>query len=269
MSMMTSTGGAVEELAHTAYEVRQYREVGRAGLTARAEKLAPGGRFRCVDGVWQPQSYVGHAVVAMVANDPANAALEAKLRETQAALHGAVAADDLLYALPTASWHQTVANTLSAERYERQVVDAGRAGDYPHEVGRVLGELSGLAERETVRMRMIGLAFFGSALGVLGAFDEPAEFHRVLVWRERFYGRPEIAAWDIRRTRPFIGHVTLAYLGRMPTAAERAGLLAAAEAINTTLWREPVEFAMPYAELRSYWHLAEFTGLPELPRSRL
>jgi len=257
------------ELPFSTYDQRQRHEVSHAGLVARATRLAPGGRFLHERGAWRPQPYPGHAVVAMVAADRTNRDLETRLGRAQSALAEAFVEPDLFYLLPSASFHQTVANTLSDDRYRRQVVEAGIEHAYPRRVAAVLGELDSSRDDAPVSMRMIGVSLFGNALGALGVFETPEAFERVLAFRDAFYGHDGIAALGITRTRPFIGHVTLAYLGRSISEPERRRLVDVVWRISSEYFDDGPRFLLPRAELRAYDHLAEFKPLPDLPCARL
>ncbi|MEN9840764.1 MAG: hypothetical protein RL376_564 [Verrucomicrobiota bacterium] len=253
------------ELSYRAYQDRQQAEVTPAGLAARAAKVGAAGKFRRVGASWAPVPYVGHAVLSVLATAPENAPTVTTLGLAQDALVAGFARPDALYALPKESFHQTVANTLSDDRYQRHVVDKGLVAEYPKQVAGALAELPENGAASVPVMRMIGISIFGTALGVLGVFEEEAGFDRVIALRDRFYGSPEIAALGIRRTRPFIGHVTLAYVESELNATERERLVAVVSEINQDLAKQTVRFAMPVAELRSYEHLAEFRPMPWLP----
>jgi hypothetical protein len=254
-----------QELSFDAYQERQLHEITPAGLTARAAKLHASGRFSWTGAGWKPAPYVGHAVLATMDAAEENAEATRVLAEARDDLIAGYGRPDALFALPTESFHQTVANTLSAENHERLVVARGLEAAYPGRVARVLAELDSAGADEAPAMRMVGLALFGGAVGALGIFYTESGFERVLGFRDRFYGHAEIAGLGIRRTRPFIGHVTLAYLERAPDEVERARIVAVAGEINRGLARRELRFAMPRAELRAYAHLAEFRALSGLP----
>lgn len=264
--MLTSTE---IELAYNAYQVRQLHEVSPAGLKARVEKIEPGNKFTFKGGVWSPLPYVGHAVVSMVEGQHENAPLLDQLRSIQNQLSYNVADPSTLFLLPEASFHQTIANTLSAERYQRHVVERGLAESYPSQVASVFEDLPPSLALDRLSMRMIGLSLFSNAVGLLGVFDQEDDFQRVLHFREHFYGHERIGLLGIRRTRPFIGHITVAYLERPLDADAKVRLVEVAEAINRLLETRNVRFYLPKAELRAYEHLAEFKPLPGLPVYRL
>ncbi len=257
------------ELTFHAYQLRQLHEVSPEGLRARAARLEPGGKFSFQAGAWSPVSYPGYAVVAMVDGFHENMPLLTQLRAIQNQLSYNVADPSALYLLPEASLHQTVANTLSAERYHRHVADRGLAGTFAGQVTAAFEDLPPSLALDRLSMRMIGLSIFSNAIGLLGIFDREDDFHRVLHFRDHFYGHERIGALGIRRTRPFIGHITLAYLERPADADFRQRLVEVAEAINRLLADRDLRFYLPRAELRAYDHLAEFRALPGLPVYRL
>ena len=265
-AMLTATE---MELSFAAYQARQHHEVSIEGLTERAACVTPGGKFRLIDGTWEPQPYPGHAVVAMVEGDAANEPLGDRLRWMQHELIHGLPARDALFLLPPASFHQTLANTLSDDNYRSLVVDRGLAETYPRQVAEVFTELPPSILTSSVSLRMVGLGIFGTAIGALGVFDHEHDFRRVLHFRDQFYGHERIAALGIRRTRPFIGHATIAYVERTLTESERDRLLEVVAGINLVIATRDIRFHLPPAELRAYDHLAEFKALPGLPVYRL
>lgn len=257
------------ELPFNAYQERQWHEVSAVGLRARAERLTPGHKFAFQAGSWVPMPYVGHALVAMAGTRVENAPLMAQLGSIQNELSYNFADTRSLYFLPEASLHQTVANTLSAERHQQLVVDRGIAADYPRMVTSVFDDIPATTATDRLSMRMIGLSIFSNAVGLLGVFDREADFQRVIRFRDHFYGHDRIGNLGIRRTRPFIGHITLAYIESPLAPAGRHRLVDVAQAINQLLATRDVRFYLPVVELRAYDHLAEFKSLPGLPIHRL
>lgn len=257
------------ELSYAAYQERQLHEVSPEGLRARAERLAPGGKFSFNGGNWTPSPYVGHAVVTMAGATMRNAPLLEQLRSIQNELSYNLASPNSLYLLPEASLHQTIANTLSAERYRQLVVERGVAGSYPARVTGIFDDLPASREIQPLSMRMIGLSIFSNAVGLLGVFDHEEDFQRVLRFRDHFYGNERIGMLGIRRTRPFIGHITVAYIETLLDQPARARLVDIAQTTNRLLASRDVRFYLPTAELRAYDHLAEFKALPGLPSYRL
>jgi hypothetical protein len=257
------------ELSFAAYNERQHYEVSPAGLVARAATIRPGGKFSFQGGQWQPEPYVGHAVVSMVDGSPSNGSLRERLRSLQNELCVGISDPSALYLLPVESFHQTVANTLSDDKHQRLVVERGIAAEYPSLVTGAFADLPPSSGASPLTMRMIGLSIFSTAIGLLGVFDTPEEFQRVLQFREHFYGHERIGNLGIRRTRPFIGHITLAYIERVLDADERRRLVDIVTTLNQVIAARELRFHLPHAELRAYPHLAEFRPLRGLPVYRL
>jgi hypothetical protein len=171
-----------------------------------------------------------------------------------------------LYPLPTASFHQTVVSTFSAQRREEFLVAKGLEADFPALLRRVLGDEASPAE-DPVEMHLIGLSFFRTAMGVLGVFPRQAHFARVRAVRDRVYGHPQLSALGLTRTRPFIGHITLAYVEAELRDEERKHLTETALEVNRRLAARPLPYFMPVAALHRYDTLAAFErpeGYPQL-----
>lgn len=263
---MNTHAGSLE-LSFDAYQQRQWHEVSTQGLVSRVQKLAPAGKFRREGNTWVPTPYQGHAVLAVLNSTQDNNEAVSILSDTQEALLAGFTSEGMFFPLPVASFHQTIANTLSDENYHRLVVQAGLADTYPARVAKVLSDIKS-GSGEVPVMRMVGISIFGTALGVLGVFHEKSAFDRVLALRDGFYTHPDIAALGIRRTRPFIGHITLGYIESILDEAERVRLVEVVSKLNHKLAEQNVLFSMPVAELRAYDHLAEFRPLPHLPNHR-
>jgi hypothetical protein len=249
---------AVPELEFTTYQTRQVREVTPERLIYRAGQLRASGKFVLENGAWRGLSYEGCAVVSMVSTNPANDGLSESLQAMQQQVMDCFADPATCFLLPPASFHQTVANTLSDDRYRENVVQPGLTDQYPALISRAFANVPPATDPTPIRMRLAGLSLFSSAVGILGVFDHPADYERILAFREAFYADPDLAALTVRRTRPFIGHITLAYLETELSKPEKTRLVETCAAINQRLTDEPLYFTISTTELRSYPHLADF-----------
>lgn len=257
------------ELSFAAYNERQHHEISPDGLRNRAARVAPGGRALYENGEWEPQPYPGHAVVTMVSDLSQNDDLTAELEVVQRELSTGFGDPTAIYMLPQSSFHQTIANTLSDEKHQKLVVERGRASTFPRLVTDAFPEIPAMPAFAPMSMRMVGLGIFSTAIGVLGVFDSEEAFQRVLHFRDHFYRHSRIELLGIRRTRPFIGHVTVAYVERLLENDERHRLADTVAAINRSLAGRDLRFHLQTAELRAYDHLAEFKPIPGLPVYRL
>ncbi len=124
-------------------------------------------------------------------------------------------------------------------------------------------------EPEPVRMKMVGLSIFGTAIGMLGVFDDQDAYNRVTRFRAGFYGNPDLAALDVRMTRPFIGHVTLTYIEHYLNKNQKDQLANVVTEVNESLTGEKLYFNITQTGLRRYHHLAEFIKQDNYPTSSI
>ncbi|NJK98091.1 MAG: hypothetical protein HC905_27125, partial [Bacteroidales bacterium] len=134
--------------------------------------------------------------------------------------------------LPEHSFHQTIANTLSDKRYFENIVDKGFLDSFPEKVENAFQNVRLSYRTELLQMRMTGLNVFGSCVALLGVFDKEEDYDTVISFRKQFYGNPVMQQSGICWTRPFIGHITLAYLGRELNHTERLMLESAVNEVN-------------------------------------
>lgn len=247
----------ITDLAFEDYTDHQRAELSQERLLERAMSLRPSPSYRRNGRGWVPQSYPGFAVVSMVAENPGNENLPGILKAIQAHLLEQCPWEDLIYLLPAESFHQTIANTLSEERFMQHILRPGLEPVYPSLVAEAFARIPGRGAG-FLEMRLIGLGIFGTALGMLGVFEDEPDYRRILEFRSGLYEDPRLAALDVRRTRPFIGHVTLAYLGADLTAGQREELAASVHVINRHLETAPPLFRLSLTGLRRYHHLSAF-----------
>ncbi|MEM7108485.1 MAG: hypothetical protein AAF519_09695 [Bacteroidota bacterium] len=264
--MIVDTKDQIEELTFGGYTIRQQYEVTLDGLKTRAAGVRPSDKFNYNEGVWEKASYPGYAVVSMVQNNPGNSSLLSILKDIQRGLREALEAPDKCYLLPSESFHQTVANTLSADRFEKHVMKVGMEPEYPEIISAAFDQIDLNNEDEPIKMSMIGLSIFRSAIGILGTFQKALDFQRIIDFRNAFYSNQDLNKLDIRRTRPFIGHITLAYLDGNLTTDFRNLLTGVCQEINQGLSSESLLFNISNTELRKYDDLSHFQTLPHFPK---
>jgi hypothetical protein len=255
-----------KDLSFDEYTRRQYRELTPDKLLERALSVRPSGNYRYNGAGWEPQSYPGFAVVSMVDENPGNESVVTVLRAMAAGLMERCPWEGSIYLLPADSYHQTVANTLSEKRFLDHIVDAGLEGEYPGMVEKAFSRIAPTAQAQPLAMKMIGLSIFGTALGVLGVFENVADYQRILHFRSGFYSDPGLAALDVRMTRPFIGHITLAYIEADLTGEQRQQLAASVHALNGQLKEVEPVFHLSSTGLRRYEDLSAFRWKEGFPR---
>lgn len=270
---MTQAGGCerdAAELSHAEHDARQLQQCSAEALAASAPSLHAGEAAswepsRGLDA-WRPLPYPGLAFQAMGDADVRNQASVQRLCELQQALVALADGPGRYYPLPRDSLHQTLISTFSGSRRERHLVATGQLAGFPALLAQTLAAVVPPAPRDTVRMSLVGLSMFRTAIGALGIFENPEHYARVLALRARAYDDPRLRRVGLTRTRPFIGHVTLLYLQATPGAAEQARLLEALAAINRELRSRPLAWMMPVAELCEYAHLSAFPRHPDALR---
>jgi hypothetical protein len=262
--MILATAATVD-LAFEEYTARQHREVDADRLLERAMQVKPSGNYR-YDGLrWIPQPYPGFAVLSMVDEYPGNETLPEILAAVQKGLVEQCPWEGAIYFLPADSFHQTVANMVSEQRFIQRIAEAGLEGEYPGMVGRAFERIE-MKRRGPVEMQLIGISIFGTALGVLGVFREEEHYQRILRFRAGMYGDPGLAALDVRMTRPFIGHITLAYIEKDLSDEQRRQLAQAAGTLNGQIKEVRPEFSFTATGLMRYEHLSAFVRADGYPR---
>jgi hypothetical protein len=268
------------DLAFDEYTARQYRELDADRLLERAMQVRPSGNYRYEGARWLAQPYPGFAVLSMVDEHPGNETLPGILAALQKGLVERCPWEGALYLLPSDSFHQTVANMLSEGRFLQRIVAPGLEGDYPGIVGRAMERVGvgirggvetrvGVEMRGPVEMQLIGISIFGTALGVLGVLGEEEHYQRILRLRAGLYADPGLAALEVRMTRPFIGHITLAYIEKELSDEQRRQLAASVEALNGQLKEVKPVFRFSGTGLRRYEHLSAFLRSDGYPRCEL
>ncbi len=265
---MSTTQQPIAELTHAAHDARQREEITEPQMRERLPRLGIGGRANWIGETWEPLPYPGYAFQAMVQPYAENAHSLPRIEQARDWICGLPLTEPALFPLPTASFHQTVVNTFSADRLQRHLIEPGIEGDFPRLLSERLDTLQKPQTEEPVVMHLIGASLFRTAIGLLGVFPEASHFERVLRFRDQMYGDPVLQKIGLTRTRPFIAHVTLAYLERPLAETEAEALLTRILELNTQLATAPIPFAMPEARLHDYQTLAAFTtrdGYPGFP----
>ena len=252
------------ELSYSAYQERQLQAVSDAGVAASLKKAKQSDKFTYENDRWVKHPYPGYAVVSMLDSNPKNERLSTVLQAIQADLIWETKLNEYLFQLPDPSFHQTVANTLSSDKFITNIRSKGLEYTYPSLVEQAF-EAHTTKNEQAVRMRIVGISVFGSSLGVLGTFESENEFNRILDFRSHFYANNELENLGIKCTRPFIGHITLAYFGKDLTTEAADKLFNKITQLNAVLAKEELYFTMENASLRRYDELSVFQDLPNYP----
>jgi hypothetical protein len=249
---------AIHDLPFDEYNRRQLFESSADRILNRTTAVLPAGHFLFINDAWSPLKYEGAAVVSMVDENPDNNKLIKRLVEIQSDLNNLLEPKRDYYYLPKESFHQTIANTLSEARFKMNIVDAGLEEFYPNLVKQAFDKILSPNLSEPIRMKMTGLSVFGTAIGVLGIFENEEDYDHIIKFRSAFYDDHHLTQLNVRMTRHFIGHITLAYVESELAAKQKKRLADAVNKINDSLKSEYNCLNIATAELRRYYHLAEF-----------
>ncbi|HEX3384875.1 MAG TPA: hypothetical protein VHS53_06805 [Mucilaginibacter sp.] len=253
------------DMSFEEYNARQLYEISPERNHDRAFSARAAGKFFYNEGAWTPGEYEGFAVVSMLSENPENEPLETRLIEIQKELQYHLLPRYAFYYLPPESFHQTIANTLSGDRFKRNILEPGLEESYPGIVKNAFNKIPLPLEGEPIRMRMAGLSIFGTAIGILGVIDDEDDYNRITDFRKSFYGNRTLAKLDVKMTRPFIGHITLAYVEHSPNKNQKEYLSVVISEINEMLEKEHNYFYISQTGLTRYHHLAEFIKQDNYP----
>jgi hypothetical protein len=254
------------ELTYAEYQTRQLNHVSEEGLQQDVAKAKKSTKFIYQNNQWHKIPYSGYAVVSLLKNNPDNEKLIQKLWCIQDKIIGGNNLQNVIYALPKDSFHQTVANTLSDERFLKNIRLAGLENDYPNFVKDAFADIEHPDIKSPIQMKIVGVSVFGSSLGVLGVFDCPNDYERILIFREDFYNNAQLASLDVKCTRPFIGHITLGYFGDDLNEINKTKLHQSLLKINQEIAQQNLIFTISNTELCKYDELSVFDSLPGFPK---
>ena len=240
------------------YNQRQKFELSADRIRERALDVKPSGNFIYNRQMWQPNEYEGFAIISMLNENEENESLTKRLVEIQKELQYNLTPTYGFYNLPAESFHQTIANTLSADRFKNNILNKGLEAKYPDLINEAFNSLELEAFDYSIGMKILGLSVFGTAIGALGIFENEEEYSRIINFRKGFYSNPQLNELDIKMTRPFIGHITLTYIEQSLNKNQKDQLAIVLNEINETLENERNYFNINTTGLRRYHHLSEF-----------
>jgi hypothetical protein len=248
----------INDMSFDEYNERQLFELSPDRIEEKTSTAHQANHFLYNNDTWSPLKYEGAAIVSMLDNHPANLPLTNRLVAIQEELKNLLAPISSYYYLPKESFHQTIANTLSEERFEKHILEPGLEKSYPTLVAKTFDNIPSPHLGKPMEMKMTGLSVFGTAIGILGVFKHQNDYDEIAKFRLAFYEDYQMNQLGIRMTRQFVGHITLAYIESKLDVTEKNILAKAVNDINSSLKNEANYFYIGSAELRRYFHLAKF-----------
>jgi hypothetical protein len=256
----------VHDLKHESYTRRQRSEITGNTLRKRSLELAKGNKFLFENNEWKPISYPGFSVVSMVSDNANGTSLMKWLIDIQNELSDRLDCQQKYYMLSSSSFHQTIANTFSARRYKKHVIDNNMEETFPAMVGEAFQNVQWQNKFGPLRLELIGLALFRTAIGIIADVPNKNDYEHILSVRDALYCDSALKEIGIRRTRPFIGHITLAYIERNLEGSEREHLVETIADMNSHIGSNYKEFPIQSLQLRRYENLSKFNWIPAYPQ---
>jgi hypothetical protein len=252
------------DLNYLDYHVNQWTQVSYEQQLSKVNYLHKANNFSFINNAWNALPYCGFGMISMLHQQEKNTLLSQQLVDTQEKLMQLLeektnsSINEKIYLLPEKSFHQTIANALSNELYDVQIIKKGLGEDYPEKINNFLKNYTSVLNNKTIRMKMIGLGIFKNAIGVLGVFDDPNDYNSILQFRNYFYTNEISIHMGIKKTRPFIGHITLAYIESDLSLLEKKELVEVTKTLNEQWQNENHSFFIDHTQLTSFDHLASF-----------
>lgn len=258
-----------EDFTFEEYTQRQTQEISSERVVEKSTQAKAAGKFEWNGVEWIPNDYKGYAIITKLDDLTQNLPLIERLKVLQQAMVEKLEPNNAYYHLSIDSFHQTVANTLSADRFQKNIVDAGLENEYPQIIEQAFSTIHLPLFIEPVKMKMVGLSIFGTAIGLLGIFENQTDYERITNFRKDFYQNETLAQLDVKMTRPFIGHITLTYIEHPLSEQEKQHLANTILALNEQLTKEENYFYLSNTTLRQYDNLGTFNTQKNYPSIQL
>jgi hypothetical protein len=254
----------ITDLNYIDYHYKQWKELIYEQQVYKANHVKVANNFSFNNNEWNALPYYGFGMISMLYQHEKNVLLSQQLVDTQEKLmqllqeKTSIEIHGKIYLLPENSFHQTIANALSNAKYDLNIAEKGLMETYPENIKKILKTYKSVFDHKTLRMKMIGLGIFGNAIGILGVFDDPFEYNSILHFRDHFYNNEMVTGMGIQKTRPFIGHITLAYIESDLSLIEKKALVEVTTTLNEQWQNEKHFFYIDHTQLTSFSNLANF-----------
>ena len=228
----------------------------------------PVGRFRKINNIWSPISYMGLTIITPPMedeNNDGNRRTYEKLVQIQQDIIDKLG-NEKLAPVPPASFHMTLADLVSGDNYDTHVHPHERK--FIDELSRVFGYLS--LEDKKIDMEIAGLSMFdmGVVIAVLKALESDG-FDRWRFFRDAIYSDPELKnTYKVSGFEPYTGHITMFYVEDVLFRYERDRLGDILNIINENIKEEgDVDFKLSVekGEVRYFENMGSFKRKPNYP----
>jgi hypothetical protein len=129
--MLTVTKLKSDDLTYTEYTQWQQNSVSLENLQNQSLQLKISKHFIFNNGKWNIPDYEGFAIISKLNSNTGNKKCFSQLCHLREILRFRLRNEAFYYWLPEDSYHQTIANTLSSERYYLNLKAPGLEKEYP------------------------------------------------------------------------------------------------------------------------------------------
>jgi 2'-5' RNA ligase len=262
--MSTIIKNDIADLSFSAYSQIIDKSLSTEHINDNIQELAVSSKFRWENDQWLCNSYYGYAVVSMVSGNTLNASLSQFLLEFNKLFSSILNREPTFYLLPHSSYHQTIANTLSDIRFYNVVKNRVQEDAYIKLIADSMDKIKTPERNSHLQLHVKGLHAFGSCIALLCSINHD-DYEVITEFRKQFYSCPELAHNKVKLSRPFIGHITLAYLTRELSVKEKKALAENIVELSNKIREANLVFHIDKCELRQYNNLSAFNANPDFP----
>lgn len=227
-------------------------------------QLSVSNKFGRKNEAWLSHPYYGYAIVSMLSDSALNTPLINYIKQLRITLKKLLNASPSFYMLPAQSYHQTMANTLSGQRFAASVKSRDAEEQYIQHISEALTAIRAHSAKAPLKLHIEGLHAFGSCIALLCSVSED-DYEIIKNFRYQFYNYPSFDKYGVKCTRPFIGHITVAYMVRQLALNERDNIAQKIIELNEGICDINLDFYIERCELRQYNNLSAFHSKPTYP----
>jgi hypothetical protein len=260
----------IEDHSYANYQDKQREALTFERLLSQSNKVQKANNYYFESDHWIPNPYYGFGIISMLHQNDNNNSLINKIVEVQQELISLIEEktktkqQKSIYLLPAESFHQTIANALSNSKFDKKIIAKDLSEIYPTKIQEILFDYKSSYGKSSIEMKMIGIAILGNAVVMLGVFNDPIAYHSILNFRNHFYNHAISNSLGIKMTRPFLGHVTLAYIESDFKEEEKNSLAESIHLINRQIENEENIFYIDSSGLTFFNDLSSFVSLPNI-----
>ena len=248
----------VRELSFSEYHHHQRYLVSNDGLTEHCSHIKAAQKFTWNNNMWFPESYQGYALVSMLDAYRYHTDCLFEIIKIQDSLNSSMNTHGIYCMLPHDSFHQTIANTFSNKRYEKYIIDQGLEMQFPSMIADAVTTVHLPLLSKPIELKIIGIGILHNVIALIADIPHEKDYDAILHFRDHIYTYLPLYHSGLRRTRPFIGHISLAYIEKDLDEIECEKIIMSCVALNKEIALKNIVVNIYYTELRRYDNLSAF-----------